>query len=98
MSSGRPFPLPGARNQRGSARPDDASGLHPFAPAASLHHRPCARARNPLRSGARGVAQSGSASALGAEGRPFESGRPDQKTVGNPPFPSQAPKQLNKLG
>ena len=32
----------------------------------------------------RGVAQSGSASALGAEGRRFESSRPDQNLKGNP--------------
>jgi hypothetical protein len=33
---------------------------------------------NPLRINSRGVAQPGSASALGAEGREFESHRPDQ--------------------
>ena len=40
--------------------------------------RPCAPAAESLGSGQRGVAQPGSASALGAEGRWFESGRPDQ--------------------
>jgi hypothetical protein len=39
----------------------------------------CARTLKYLGSGARGVAQPGSASALGAEGRVFESRRPDQQ-------------------
>ena len=38
--------------------------------------------------GGRGVAQLGSASALGAEGRPFESGRPDHILLGLVPTTS----------
>ena len=58
---------------------------------------------NPPGAAVRGVAQPGSASALGAEGRRFESGRPDQRIQG---FPisgpagrslSNSPRRLNVL-
>jgi hypothetical protein len=43
----------------------------------------------------RGVAQSGSASGLGPEGRRFESYRPDQFFFENPKAKSQNPMNLN---
>ena len=60
--------------------PDRAStSTRPVRAKAAGAPRPCAPAAESLGSGARGVAQPGSASALGAEGRVFKSRRPDQK-------------------
>ncbi len=75
--------LPCARRwptSRDAVADKTASGLSGRrARAASGRSRSCVRAPEALGSGARGVAQPGSASALGAEGRVFESRRPDQQ-------------------
>ena len=60
---------------------DNSEGLIPIQSCLVLDRQTseaCQMPENPIFTARRGVAQPGSASALGAEGRWFESGRPDQ--------------------